>query len=74
MLFQFRVGDERFGIEPVVAPMGTALTDRQADLLARHAKHAFLLYDSDAPGQKATFRAADVLLTRGMDVRVVTLH
>ncbi|MBI1808415.1 MAG: DNA primase [Gemmatimonadetes bacterium] len=61
------------GIESVVAPMGTALTEHQADLLARHSKNAFLLYDSDAPGQKATFRAADVLLTRGMTVRVVTL-
>lgn len=61
------------GIESVVAPMGTALAEHQADLVARHAKTAFLLYDSDAPGQKATFRAADVLLTRGMTVRVVTL-
>ena len=61
------------GIEAVVAPMGTALTDAQADLLARHSKTAFLLYDSDGPGQKATFRAADVLLARGMTVRVVTL-
>jgi DNA primase len=32
-----------------------------------------LLYDSDAPGQKATFRAADVLLAKGLEVRVVTL-
>ena len=58
---------------PVVAPMGTALAEGQADLLAKYSKTAFLLYDSDAPGQKASFRAADVLLTRGMTVRVVTL-
>lgn len=61
------------GVESVVAPMGTALSDAQADLLAKHAKTAFLLYDSDAPGQKASFRAADVLLERGMAVRLVTL-
>lgn len=61
------------GLESVVAPMGTALADGQADLLAKYSKTAFLLYDSDAPGQKATFRAADVLLARGMAVRVVTL-
>ena len=59
--------------ESVVAPMGTALTDPQADLLQRHAKTVFLLYDSDAPGQRASFRAADVLLARGMTVRLVTL-
>ncbi|HEV8411253.1 MAG TPA: toprim domain-containing protein, partial [Gemmatimonadaceae bacterium] len=61
------------GVESVVAPMGTALAEGQADLIAKYAKTAFLLYDSDAPGQKASFRAADVLLTRGMTVRVVTL-
>ena len=61
------------GLESVVAPMGTALAEGQADLLAKYSKTAFLLYDSDAPGQKASFRAADVLLARGMTVRVVTL-
>lgn len=61
------------GVEHVVAPMGTALGEGQADLLARFTKHAVLLYDSDGPGQKATFRAADVLLAKGFEVRVVTL-
>lgn len=61
------------GLEEVIAPMGTALTDDQADLLARSAPTVFLLYDSDAPGQKASFRAADVLLSRGLTVRMVTL-
>ncbi|MEX2181669.1 MAG: DNA primase [Gemmatimonadaceae bacterium] len=61
------------GIEHVVAPMGTALTDAQAELLTRFTKQVVLLYDSDAAGQKATFRAADVLLAKGLEVRVVTL-
>lgn len=61
------------GIENVVAPMGTALTEAQAELLGRYTKQVVLLYDSDAPGQKATFRAADVLLAKGLEVRVVTL-
>ncbi|MCC7196308.1 MAG: DNA primase [Gemmatimonadaceae bacterium] len=61
------------GLEEVVAPMGTALTDSQADLLARCARAAFLLYDSDGPGQRASFRTADVLLAHGLTVRIVTL-
>lgn len=61
------------GIECVVAPMGTALTEAQAELLARYTRQVFLLYDSDGPGQKATFRAADVLLAKSLEVRVVTL-
>ena len=61
------------GLECVVAPMGTALTEAQAELLGRFTRHVFLLYDSDAAGQKATFRAADVLLAKGLEVRVVTM-
>ena len=61
------------GVESVVAPMGTALTDVQAETLTGHAKTIFLLYDSDAAGQRATFRTADALLSRGATVRVVTL-
>ena len=61
------------GVEPVVAPLGTALTAMQAALLARYAKTAFLLYDSDRAGLKATFRAGDELLRHGTSVLVVTL-
>jgi DNA primase len=61
------------GIESVVAPLGTALTEAQGVLLRRYTRNAFLLYDSDPPGLKATFRAADILLAQGMAVQVVTL-
>lgn len=61
------------GLTEVVAPLGTALTEGQAELLRRHAKTVFIAYDSDAPGQKATFRAADALLAQGVAVRVVTM-
>jgi DNA primase len=61
------------GIEEVVAPLGTALTEMQAGLLRKYTRNVFLLYDSDAPGLKATFRAGDELLRQGMSVRVVTL-
>ena len=61
------------GIEPVVAPLGTSLTEGQAELLRRHAKTVFIAYDSDGPGQKATFRAADILLAQGVAVRTVTM-
>lgn len=61
------------GIEPVVAPLGTALTEAQAALLRRFTRNAFLLYDGDKPGLKATFRAGDELLRHGFAVQVVTL-
>lgn len=61
------------GIETVVAPLGTALTADQAQLLARYSKNVYLLYDSDQAGLKATFRAGDELLAEGATVRVVSL-
>jgi DNA primase len=61
------------GIESVIAPLGTALTEDQAAMIARQTKNVFLLYDSDSAGQKATFRAGDLLLAQGVSVRVVTL-
>ena len=61
------------GFDNVVAPLGTALTPEQAGLLSRYCTRALLLFDSDAAGLKATFRAGDVLLEAGMHPAVVTL-
>ncbi|MGI8509351.1 MAG: DNA primase [Gemmatimonadaceae bacterium] len=61
------------GIDSVVAPLGTALTESQAKMLARYSKNIYLLYDSDQAGLKATFRAGDELLRHQCSVRVVTL-
>lgn len=61
------------GVEPVVAPLGTALTPEQSELLARLTNNVFLLYDSDDAGLKATFRAGLELLRLGVAPRVVTL-
>lgn len=61
------------GVDPVVAPLGTSLTEQQAALLARYTRNAYLLYDSDRAGLRATFRAGDELLRHGFSVQVVTL-
>jgi DNA primase len=61
------------GVQTVVAPMGTALTDAQAGALRKLTKNVFLLYDSDRAGLQATFRSGDELLRQGAAVRVVTL-
>jgi DNA primase len=61
------------GVDWIVAPLGTALAEGQAALLRRTTKNAYLLYDADAAGLKATFRAADELLRHGMAVQIVTL-
>jgi DNA primase len=61
------------GVENVVAPLGTAFTQQQAELVARYASRIILLFDSDPAGLKATFRAGDELLRAGVEVLVATL-
>jgi len=61
------------GIEHVVAPLGTGFTGDQAQLLRRFTQRVTLLYDGDAAGLRATFRAADELLRAGCLVSVATL-
>ncbi len=61
------------GVENAVAPLGTAMTEAQAELISRYAPRAILLYDSDKAGLKATFRSGDELLRAGVEVLVATL-
>ena len=61
------------GFKNVVAPLGTSLTDEQARLLRRYTGTAFLAYDGDPSGERAAFRAGDVLLAAGFSVRIVPM-
>ena len=56
-----------------VAALGTALTDDHARLLKRFTTRAYLCFDSDTAGLRATFRAGDALLAEGVHPSVVTL-
>jgi len=46
------------GIDEAVAPMGTALTERQVELLWRLVEKPILCFDGDAAGRRAAMRAA----------------
>jgi DNA primase len=61
------------GLGAVVAPMGTALTERQLRELGRLAKRLFLCFDGDAAGEAATLRGMELALAQGFDIGVVTL-
>jgi DNA primase len=61
------------GFAPVVASMGTALTEAQLRELARLTKRLFLCFDSDAAGQDATLRGMELAVRDGFTVRVVSL-
>ena len=50
------------GIENAVAPLGTALTENQLELLWRMAGEPVLCFDGDQAGLRAAWRAADLAL------------
>src|SRR2546430_5193995 len=61
------------GHEPVVASMGTALTERQLKELSRLTHKLWLCFDGDAAGEAATLRGMELAAAQGFDVRVVAL-
>jgi DNA primase len=61
------------GIEPVVASMGTALTERQLKELSRLTTRVWLCFDGDAAGEAATLRGMELAAAQGLDVHVVAL-
>ena len=61
------------GIENVVASSGTSLTDGQIRLLHRFTSNITVLYDGDAAGIKASLRGIDMLLSEGLNIKVLLL-
>jgi DNA primase len=61
------------GVEPVVASMGTALTERQLKELGRLTRRLWLCFDGDAAGEAATLRGMELAQGQGLEVKVVAL-
>jgi DNA primase len=61
------------GIGEAVGSMGTALTDAQARLIARHTDRVVIAYDRDAAGEASTLRGLVVLRAAGLRVEVAVL-
>ncbi|HEY2073427.1 MAG TPA: DNA primase [Gaiellaceae bacterium] len=61
------------GFLPVVASMGTALTEAQLRELGRLTKRVYLCFDSDAAGQDATLRGMELAVKNGFAVHIVPL-
>src|SRR5580704_5316639 len=61
------------GVQNVVAPQGTALTDQHARILKRYVDEVILCFDSDEAGQNAAVRSLDHLLASGLAVRVAVV-
>lgn len=61
------------GVENVVASSGTSLTEGQIRLIHRFTNNITVLYDGDAAGIHASLRGIDMLLSEGMNIKVLLL-
>jgi DNA primase len=61
------------GFAETVAPLGTALTENQAETLRRHTERVILCMDGDKAGRAATLKDITLLVQAGIDTRVVAL-
>jgi len=61
------------GFRPVVAALGTALTEDHVRLLSRYVETVVLCYDADSAGQQATLRNLEVFERMGVNAQVVVL-
>jgi DNA primase len=61
------------GIDNVVASCGTSLTQQQVALMGRYVSEIVMNYDPDSAGQSAMRRSLDLLLAKGLRVRILKL-
>lgn len=59
------------GVENVVSSSGTSLTTEQIRLIKRYTQNITILFDGDTAGIKAAFRGIDMILSEGLNVRVL---
>jgi len=62
------------GIRNAIAPLGTAFTPRQAQLVRRRAEKVILTFDADSAGKKATERAISIAANAGLEVMVASFR
>ena len=60
-----------FGFNTSIAPLGTALTEEQAQLIKRYTSNILLSFDMDKAGISATERASFILKSQGFNIRVL---
>ena len=61
------------GVQNVIAPQGTAFTEKQAHILKRFVDEVVLCFDADVAGEKAAERSLTSLLAQNLVVRVAEM-
>ncbi len=63
----------QFGYTNSCGVLGTALTKKQVQRLSGLCKRVFLVFDGDWAGQQAAMRSAEMILSFGLEARVVNI-
>ncbi len=61
------------GIRNVIASLGTSLTSGHVGLIRRFTDTVIVNYDPDSAGKAATLRSLDLLLSRDIKIKIITL-
>jgi DNA primase len=64
------IGCHQAGLENVVAPLGTAITDEQIKMLGHYCNEIIFMYDADTAGVKAAVRSLDITDETNINVRI----
>jgi DNA primase len=63
----------QYGIDNLVASLGTSLTPQQVQLLGRYTRDVVVSYDPDSAGMSATQRSLDLFLEEDFRIKVLRL-
>lgn len=67
------ITSQQVGVENIVAPLGTGLTDTQLSLLSRYSKNIAFCFDNDQAGQKSILRGVQLALGLELTPFLITL-
>jgi DNA primase len=67
------IASHQAGVKNVVASSGTALTERQLDILKKFSPNIKLAFDIDPAGDMATRRAIELAFHKGINVKIIEI-
>lgn len=67
------IASHQAGVKNVVASSGTALTERQLDILKKFSPNIKLAFDIDPAGDMATRRAIELAFQKGINIKIIEI-
>lgn len=68
------ISSHQIGVRNVVAPLGTALTEKQVELMRRFGENLIISFDQDSAGVNASRRSIELAENRGLAVKLALIQ